>query len=390
MTITSAQLTFLTSDAGSQLLDRLNHEDLSEANTLLLLSRLRRAYGGEEAGAALTLARLRLAAGDKFGADGARMFFTREALEQASDPLIRRWRAALVGSRAVVDVCCGIGSDALAFAQVSADVHGLDIDPVRVAMAQLNADALGLRATFEVADARDGVPDCDFIFFDPARRTETGRRIYDVEAYQPPLSLVHTWGARSSCVKLSPGVDKEQLGDFTEDWRLDFISVQGNLKEANLWRITSPGPTLRAVLLTEGEAHIWDNQGAHPDVPLSEPQAWLCEPDPALIRAELVQDVAAAYQGALLDETIAYFTTEYPPETPWVRGWAIEAWMPFNLKRLREYLRARDVGRVTVKKRGTAVTPDVLIPKLKLKGSHERMIVLTRLRGQQIAMICLP
>jgi hypothetical protein len=48
------------------------------------------------------------------------------------------------------------------------------------------------------------------------------------------------------------------------------------------------------------------------------------------------------------------------------------------------------VGRVTVKKRGTAVTPDVLIPQLKLSGSGERVIVLTRLRNTQIALICFP
>ncbi|MCC6614711.1 MAG: methyltransferase domain-containing protein [Anaerolineae bacterium] len=390
MTITAAQLDFLTSDAGIHLLDQLSHEDLGEANTLPLLTRLRRDHSGDEAGAALALARLRLAAVGKFGADASRMFFTREALEQSSDPLIRRWRAAIVGAQATADVCCGIGSDALAFAQAGADVHGLDIDPVRVALAGLNAVALNVRSTFEVADARNGVPNRDFIFFDPARRTESGRRIYDVEAYQPPLSLAHTWGASSICVKLSPGVDKAQLGEFAEGWRLDFISANGDLKEANLWRMEQPGSSLRAILLTEDETYTWDNLGLHPDVPLREPQGWLCEPDPALIRAELVQDVAAMHQGALLDETIAYFTTEHKSESPWLRAWPIEAWMPFNLKRLREYLRAQDVGRVTVKKRGTAVTPDVLIPKLKLKGSNERVIVLTRLRGQQIAMVCLP
>ena len=390
MTISAAHLSFLTSDAGKHLLGNLIHEDLSDANTLQLLSRLRRDYSGEQAGAALELARLRLAAVAKFGDDAAGMFFTRDALEQVSDPLIRRWRAALVRAKSVADVCCGMGSDALAFAQAGADVHGLDIDPVRVAMAELNAEALGLSATFEVADVRTGVPDRAFVFFDPARRTEDGRRIFNVEDYQPPLSIVHQWRAPAVCVKLSPGVDKQQLSAFPSGWRLDFVSAHRELKEANLWRTDRPGPLLRAILLTDAESFTWDNDGAHPDVVLREPQAWLCEPDPALIRAELVQDVAMACQGTLLDETIAYFTTDRKPEMPWVRAWAVEAWMPFNIKRLREYLRARGVGRVTVKKRGTAVTPDVLIPKLKLKGSDERVIVLTRLRGQQIALICLP
>ncbi len=390
MTITSAHLTFLTSAAGIQLLDRLRYEDLSDANALTLLTRLRREYSGEQAGAALEMARLRLAAVGKFGADAAKLFFTREALEQASDPSIRQWRASSWQARSVTDVCCGIGADALAFAQAGAAAHGLDIDPVRVAMAELNAVALGLNATFEVADVRLGVPEQELVFFDPARRTSDGRRIFAVEDYQPPLSLARAWRSPSVCVKLSPGVDKQQLGEFASGWSLDFVSANGDLKEANLWRTDRPGPALRAILIADTVAYTWDNNGTYPDVPLHEPQAWLCEPDPALIRAELVQDVASGCQGTLLDETIAYFTTEQQPDSPWVRTWEVEAWMPFSIKRLREYLRVRGVGRVTVKKRGTAVTPDILIPQLKLKGSEDRLVVLTRLRGQQIAIVCAP
>ena len=46
------------------------------------------------------------------------------------------------------------------------------------------------------------------------------------------------------------------------------------------------------------------------------------------------------------------------------------------------------MGQVTVKKRGTAVTPETLIPQLKLKGEESRTVVLTRHEGKQIVMIC--
>ena len=76
------------------------------------------------------------------------------------------------------------------------------------------------------------------------------------------------------------------------------------------------------------------------------------------------------------------------PDSPWVRSWKIIDWMPFNLKKLRAYLRERNVGTVTVKKRGTAVTPEELIAKLKLNGNGSRTIVLTRCRGEHIVMVC--
>ena len=52
----------------------------------------------------------------------------------------------------------GIGSDSLAFAQAGFDVTGIDIDPVRIAIAKHNAQVLGLYINFEVADVRDGIP----------------------------------------------------------------------------------------------------------------------------------------------------------------------------------------------------------------------------------------
>ena len=83
-----SDIQFLSSDIGSQLLTRLASEDLSESTTLRLLITLRKDYSAEQARAALEMARLRLKAVDKFGTDANALFFTRDALEQASDPLV--------------------------------------------------------------------------------------------------------------------------------------------------------------------------------------------------------------------------------------------------------------------------------------------------------------
>ncbi|MHB8961385.1 MAG: THUMP-like domain-containing protein, partial [Candidatus Limnocylindrales bacterium] len=64
--------------------------------------------------------------------------------------------------------------------------------------------------------------------------------------------------------------------------------------------------------------------------------------------------------------------------------------LPFGLKPLRERLRAHDAGPLVVKKRGTAVEPDVLRRQLKLTGSAEVTVVLTRAAGKQVAMIVRP
>ena len=73
----------LMSDEGRELLASLPPYD--EKNAVALTSRLRdRGHSPELVAAALTQSRLRAKAVTKFGADAERMFFTPDALEQAT------------------------------------------------------------------------------------------------------------------------------------------------------------------------------------------------------------------------------------------------------------------------------------------------------------------
>ncbi|MGQ9887455.1 MAG: class I SAM-dependent methyltransferase [Aggregatilineales bacterium] len=385
MTLTPETLAFLASDTGARLLADLATADLSDNNTLALLTRLRRRCTPEQASAALEQARLRLKAVEKFDADAARMFFTRVALEQASDPLARRYRAQVAAGLDVVDAGCGVGADTLALAQAGGRALGLDIDPLRVLLARHNAAALGVEARFDVADVRAGLPPADLAFFDPARRSSAGSRIHDVERYDPPLATVRGWRAPRVVAKLSPGVDKAQLALY--GGQVEFISAGGALKEAVLWLgFDAPRPAA-TLLLAEG-AHHWHTPLRPAETRLSAPRGWLLEPDPALLRAGLVAEVASVWDAYQLDADIAYLTADTPPTTPWARAWRVLDWMPFNLKRLRAYLRERNVGTVTVKKRGAAISPEELIARLRLSGAETRTLALTRCAGQPAVLVC--
>ncbi len=385
MTFALADLDFLTAPAGQVLLARLAAADLSPNNTLTLLTQLRRDYTQEQARAGLTMARLRQQAASKFGDDAHRMYFTSAALQQASDPQVSHYRSQDSAGFQVIDAGCGIGTDALALAQTGAQVLGLDLDPVRIAMARLNAAALGVAVDFEVADITNGLPAADRIFFDPARRDAQDKRLFDVEHYQPALSTLYRWTAPQIVVKLSPGVQLDQLTAY--DGQVEFVSVNGALKEAILW-LGFERNALRATLIHVDQLLHWDTPDVMPSVPIAAPQNWLVEPDPSLLRAGLVQSLAAEIGAAQLDATIAYLTCVDRPVTPWVRSWQIEDWLPFQLKRLRGYLRERAIGQVTVKKRGVAITPDELIKKLKLRGPESRTLVLTRYQGQPVVLVC--
>ena len=107
----------------------------------------------ERAAAALTQAELRTRAVAKFGDLAPLMFFTPDALEQATRLRVAEHRAArLAAARptSVVDLGCGIGGDLIAFARAGLTAAGVDLDPVRVTAAR--ASGQGTRCAVRISD----------------------------------------------------------------------------------------------------------------------------------------------------------------------------------------------------------------------------------------------
>jgi hypothetical protein len=107
----------------------------------------------------------------------------------------------------------------------------------------------------------------------------------------------------------------------------------------------------------------------------------LYEPDGAVIRAHLVADVAAQVGGHLVDPTIAYVTADELRPTQYATAYEITDVLPFSLKRLKALLREREVGTLTVKKRGSAVEPEEFRRRLKPQGPNAATVFLTRVAG---------
>ena len=184
---------------------------------------------------------------------------------------------------------------------------------------------------------------------------------------------------------MSPAVAYAQLSTYGA--QTEFILVDGNLDEALLWVSRKPARSMATLIRSDVMHHMRHDgdEAAH----ISTPEAWLFEPDPAVLLARLVRQAAAKLGGSLLDGTIAYLTMDNRVESPWGRYWRILDWMPFSLKKLRRYLVERDVCHVTVKKRGFPMAPEELINRLRLKkGVHSRLLVLTRCQNQPIVIVC--
>ena len=370
-----------------------------ESDFLRHFQSLSRRYPPELGRAALETAILRLDATKKFPF-AEKMYFLREALEQASSWDISTYRSQrFMQFDLLFDLGCSIGSDTLAMSWIAPTV-GVDLDPLRLRIAQANSTALGrsehtmyLRANLNnrLPTLIDS-PGSAGLFFDPARRIE-GRRVFSIKDYVPSLEIISRWLNEIPAigVKISPGVDMAEANRY--DAEVEFISLRGELKEAVLWFGPLKSTNRRATLLPGPHMLTCDlpvSEISLRKLPISQPGGWIYEPDPAVIRAGLVFDLGYQISACQLDPDIAYLTADVHIVTPYARAWRVEDWFRFGLKHLRAYLRERGIGRITIKKRGSPLQPETLIKDLKLKGDQERVLILTHHLGAPIVIVCLP
>ncbi|AZQ36834.1 SAM-dependent methyltransferase [Streptomyces cyaneochromogenes] len=384
-----ASFSCLLTPEGRALLDAVR--DTDPADELAVATRLRREHPVELVSAALGQARLRQRAVAKFGAaDAGRMFFTPNGVEQSTRASVAAYRAGrmkALGIGSVADLCCGIGGDAIALARAGVRVLAVDRDPVTAAVARANVEALGLGDLVEVREADVVGVDtggCDAVFVDPARRGGRGR-IFDPEAYSPPLSWAVEAARKAprAALKIAPGIPHEAV---PEDAEAEWISDGGDVKEAVLWFGTEPG-AVRATLLP-GPRSLLSRRLPDPEV--RSVGRYLYEPDGAVIRAHLVAEVADQLDGGLIDATIAYVTGDELRPTPYATAYEITDQLHFSVKKLKSLLREREVGTLTVKKRGSAVEPEELRKKVRPQGPNSATVFLTRVAGAPTMLVGRP
>jgi SAM-dependent methyltransferase len=445
--LVTADPTALLTPQGQQILARLaagqqgSRESGQPSSPLALAERLRREYPADLVALAMAQRDLRQAAAAKFSR-AAEMLFTRAGYEQSSSEAIARYRAArlseaagLRGTSRIADLCCGIGGDLIALA-AAGEVLAVDRDEVHARLARHNAAVYGqaARVAAVVSDVRDVRLDgVGAVFIDPARRSGEGTasagtlsasagRRFRAGLSEPPLDWCAglTGRVAAVCVKAAPGLPTELI---PPGWEAEFIAEGRDLKEAVLWspalatapRATppggQPGPRRATVLAT---APVAPPPGAPPaargvtapadqpvrsctlvarpgdPVPLRAPGEYLLDPNPAVTRAGLVEDLARTLgdDAAKIDPQIAFLTLHRPVETPFARTLRVLESAPWHERRFAARLRELGIGAVDIRRRGLAGDVDQIRRRLKLAGKDRATLVITRVNDNPWGIIC--
>ncbi len=384
-----AEIRELLSPETLRLLDEIGPVDRS-GDIVAAVSRLRGAgHPPTRVAAALTQARLRSRAADKFGPFAEQMLFTEAGLEQATRlrvAALHAGRFASAGLDRVADLGCGIGADALAMAGLGLAVLAVEREEATAAIAAYNL------APFERAEVRLGdavstdLTDVDGVWLDPARRDAAGRR-RDPADWSPSLDFCLRVAAdRPTGIKLGPGLDRESIPDDVE---AQWVSVDRDVVELIFWSgpLARPGVRRSALVMrADGIAEL-SGDADSPDAPAGELGAWLYEPDGAVIRARQIGRLAELLDGRMLDPTIAWVTSDERIDTAFAQRFQVIAEFPLDLGRLRKELRSRRIGRIEIKKRGVDLDPAEVRRTLALRGDGSATLVLTRRAGRRVAIL---
>ncbi|HYO86510.1 MAG TPA: class I SAM-dependent methyltransferase [Dermatophilaceae bacterium] len=381
-----------------------------ESMALRLGEELRRA--GHEPGlvaAVLTQSRLRERARAKLGEFAAGMLFTPDGLEQCTRLVLaarhaHRFRAAGIGH--VLDLGCGLGSDAMALSSLDVAVTAVEADPATAILAAHNlrhfprtrvlaarAQDLDIRGG---ADARCGELGA---WLDPARRhlrqtdpTGRSRRVFSLEELSPPWSFVTAVAKRipATGAKLGPTFPAAAL---PAGCQAQWTSLAGEVLECTVWwgpLVSTPGRSatvIRAghdVTLAETDA----SHHGHPAGRRPSPGSYLYDPDRALLAADLLGVLMAAVDGVELATGVGYVVADRAVDVGYATRYRLVEALPLRTTTIRAWLRARAVGRLTVKKRGIRLDPDAFRSALRLDGrGPEATVVLTRAGTSSVCLV---
>lgn len=358
-----------------------------DAHDAAALTRLRRRWPAALVRLAVELAEARRKAAEKFGKNiAANMMCDVPGVEQATSGLVAQHKAkrfeALQPER-IIDLCCGIGGDAMALARI-APTTAVDQSAVRAWMAGINA-----RCATQVANATEVDLTGAAVHIDPARRSErSGQRRLRYEDYEPGPAFLEqiVRSDNSVAVKLGPGVNMEAL-PLNATNELEFISEHGTLVQAVLW---SGGLVQHARQRTATKLPSGATFTAEPDQPITVDnfKRYVYTIDPAIERSGLLGALVEATGLPALHPKVGLLTGTELMNNPWLTAaFEVIEFMPWRLSRVRRWLREHHGGIVEVKTRGRVVNPDEIQKRLRGGGDLHYTVFVLRFDREVYAIV---
>lgn len=367
--------------------DSSNNGSSGTINSLGAQKQLRSEFPEDLVRAALALQELRTKAAGKFSL-AERMWLDRQGFEQATPEAVAQHKAKRFSGE-VFDLCCGIGSDTVAMAR-HCDVVSVDKNPAACLRTTWNAEVYNVanRVQAVCADVETINESSRWVHVDPDRRGKGQGRSIRLEHSVPGIEYLQqlTQFAPGGAIKVSPA--SNFMAHF-DDQNVEFelVSLNGECKETTIWfgGLATTG-LWRATVLPANETITGHPLDLLPDV--ADVQTFVYDPDPAVVRAGLVDRLAEDLGLQRLDDEEEFLTSTELVTSPFVRAFRVLGELPNNIKEIKRHFSKADFGQVEIKCRHLPIQAEAIRRKLKLEGDQAGVLIFARLHSKARALVC--
>ena len=315
----------------------------------------------------------------------ARCILPQRAFEQASSEQTAAAKR-LSGGR-LLDLTCGLGIDSTAMAERFESVVAIERDEVLAEVVRENLRRQDIdNVEVVTASAEEYVAACkeqfDWIYVDPDRRTDQGRRVVRLEDCSP--NVVELWPALKRissrvAIKNSPLFDVEEAFRLFGRCGVEVLSLAGECKEVMIYA-DGREPALAAEAVGKGRVEFKRSEIVNWPMPeefAAAEYSHLIIPDVALQKARLVRHALHDVADVWSENSFGFARTE--PRDVLGRVEEIARIEPFDMKALKRELKG--VG-TDITMRDFPHPLDEVRRRTGMRSGNEQRLALTKVEGR--------
>jgi len=219
----------------------------------------------------------------------------KEGLQLSTPEVVAKYIARRLKTEIIADLGCGIGGQVVFFARECRKVYAVERDPEKLEYARENCRLYDVdNVEFILGDAlspqiKAQVSDAHIIFSDPARPLSEKERTLD--NLEPPITeiiKIYSDVTPDMAFHAPPRMPPERIA---LDCEREYLSLNGQLNRLTLYFGSLKSCDKSAVVLPEGSSLC---SSAAPDIRKSSPGNYVYEPEPSVIKAGLLNELAQA------------------------------------------------------------------------------------------------
>ena len=272
-------------------------------------------------------------------------------LAQSSSEKAAKWKANLVKGKTLLDLTGGFGVDAYHFSKRMEQIIYIEQDPSLFSIAQHNFQVLNV-ANIQAINGnsidflKQLQQPLDWIYLDPARRDDKGRRKIGLADCLPNVLEIKNLLLKKSkqiLLKAAPMLDIQQavrqLGPVE---KVMILAIQNEVKELLFLIKRNPKPIVFQCVDIQKDDSVTTYQSLA-NQPISNltytlPETYIYEPHAAILKAGLFNEIAIDFNFGKLHPNSHLYTSDFLLENFPGRIFTCQAVVSFNKKQLLPYL----------------------------------------------------